>query len=242
MKIFLCGQKSFGKAVCKAFLEAGHEIVGVAPAPPGKHRDKLYGFTAVKGLPLVSDCEQLTSDRIPEGTELIVSAHSHWLISERCLAKVKYGGIGFHPSLLPRHRGRDAVRWTIHMKDYVSGGTVYRLTDQTDGGAILRQALVWVRPEWDYHDLWRAIFPVGVQLLLGAVGDIQRGIFCETEQDESGATWEPSWDRARLARRELPALGGPAAAERRPSVCFGCVQDCTWCTYNIADPELYHRR
>ena len=28
------------------------------------------------------------------------------------------------------------------------------------------------------------------------------------EQDESCATWEPSWDRPRLERRELLALGG----------------------------------
>ena len=39
MKIFLCGQRSFGKEVCRALLDAGHEIVGVAPAPPQKHQD-----------------------------------------------------------------------------------------------------------------------------------------------------------------------------------------------------------
>lgn len=59
MRIFLCGQRTFGKEVCKALLEAGHEIVGVAPAPPGKYQDKLYGYAAVKGLPLVTDCKHL---------------------------------------------------------------------------------------------------------------------------------------------------------------------------------------
>lgn len=89
-----------------ALLAAGHEIVGVAPAPPGKYQDKLYGYAAVKGLSLVTDCKSLVSSCIPEGTELIVAAHSHWLISGQCLAKAKHGGIGFHPSLLPRHRGK----------------------------------------------------------------------------------------------------------------------------------------
>lgn len=244
MKIFLCGQKTFGKEVCKALLEAGHEIVGVAPAPPGKHQDKLYGYAAVKGLPLMADCTALTSGNIPEGTELIVSAHSHWLISERCLDKARYGGIGFHPSLLPRHRGKDAVRWAVHMGDYVSGGTVYRLTDRTDGGDILRQELVWIRSEWSYHDLWRAIFPVGVRLLLEVVSDIERGAVHCIEQDESCATWEPSWDRPRLERKELFALCGPAQnpVDQTPPVCVGCIHDCAWCTYNIADPENYHRR
>ena len=146
MKIFLCGQRSFGKEVCRALLDAGHEIVGVAPAPPQKHQDKLYGYAAVKGLPLVTDCKSLVSSFIPDGTELIVAAHSHWLISSQCLKRAQFGGIGFHPSLLPRHRGKDAVRWAVHMGDYVSGGTVYRLTDKTDGGDILRQELVWIKP------------------------------------------------------------------------------------------------
>lgn len=175
MKIFLCGQRSFGKEVCRALLDAGHEIVGVAPAPPQKHQDKLYGYAAVKGLPLVTDCKSLVSSAIPSGTELIVAAHSHWLISGQCLERAKFGGIGFHPSLLPRHRGKDAVRWAVHMGDYVSGGTVYRLTDKTDGGDILRQELVWIKPGWTYHELWRAIFPVGVRLLVDAVQDLERG-------------------------------------------------------------------
>ena len=131
MKIFLCGQRTFGKEVCRALLAAGHEIVGVAPAPPQKRKDKLHGFAAVQGLPLVTDCKSLVSSFIPDGTELIVAAHSHWLISGQCLSRARYGGIGFHPSLLPRHRGKDAVRWAVHMGDYVSGGTVYRLTDKT---------------------------------------------------------------------------------------------------------------
>lgn len=246
MKIFLCGQRSFGKAVCKAILGAGHEIVGVAPAPPQKHQDKLYGYAMVKELPVISDCERLTASCVPRETELIVSAHSHWLISDRCLAKARHGGIGFHPSLLPRHRGKDAVRWAVHMGDYVSGGTVYQLTDQTDGGDILRQEPVWIRPGWDYHDLWQAIFPVGIRLLLETIADIERGDVRRIEQDENCATWEPSWDRPRLERRELPALCGsaptPPPTEVLPDICADCVRDCTWCTYNMADSESYHRR
>ncbi len=243
MKIFLCGQKTFGKEVCKVLLRAGHEIVGVAPAPPGKYQDKLYGYAAVKGLPLVTDCKHLLSSNIPDGTELIVAAHSHWLISGRCIDKAKHGGIGFHPSLLPRHRGRDAVRWAVHMGDYASGGTVYRLTDKTDGGDILRQELVWIRPGWDYHDLWKAIFPVGVRLLMEAVEDIEHGTACCIEQDESCATWEPSWDRPRMERRDLLALCGPVSnLDTTPLECVGCIRDCNWCTYNISDPENYHRR
>ena len=90
MKIFLCGQRTFGKEVCRALLAAGHEIVGVAPAPPQKRKDKLHGFAAVQGLPLVTDCKSLVSSFIPDGTELIVAAHSHWLISGQCLSSCSH--------------------------------------------------------------------------------------------------------------------------------------------------------
>ena len=48
----------------------------------------------------MTDCKHLLSSNIPDGTELIVAAHSHWLISGRCIDKAKHGGIGFHPSLV----------------------------------------------------------------------------------------------------------------------------------------------
>lgn len=167
----------------------------------------MVGFALLHNIPITSDGERLTSIDIPDGTELIISAHSHWIIGEKCLEKCKYGGIGFHPSLLPRHRGQDAVRWAVHMKDFATGGTVYRLSDKCDGGDILLQRMVFIDPEWDYHDLWRELFPVGVDMLSEAVSLIGSGKADWSMQDERFATWEPSWDRPRLKRNELVRIG-----------------------------------
>ena len=217
MKIFISGQRSFGKAVLLALLQAGHTITGVAPAPQGKRVDKL-AITALKhGIPIVSDGERLVSTMIPDGTELIVSAHSHWIISQKCIDKCRHGGIGFHPSMLPRHRGQDAVRWAVHMGDAITGGSVYRLTDRCDRGAILAQRPVFIKPGWDYHDLWRAIFPVGVQMLVDTIDDIEHHRATETEQDEDCATWEPSWERPRLHRNELLQIARQGGADTAPT-------------------------
>ena len=196
MKIFICGQRSFGKAVLKRLYEDGHEIVGIAPPPQERLKDKMVGYALLKGIPVISDCEKLISDNIPDGTELVISAHSHWIVSDKILDKCKYGGIGFHPSLLPRHRGQDAVRWAVHMKDAVTGATIYNLRSNT--------------VDWE-------------------------------KQDERFATWEPSWDRPRLKRNELVMLGG-GAATRTANPCKGCERECKWCTYYIADPEVYGRQ
>jgi methionyl-tRNA formyltransferase len=211
MKIFICGQKSFGKEVLKALYERGHEITGIAPAPQMVKKDKMVGFAMLKGIKIVSDCDRLTSKDIPDGTELVVAAHSHWLISQKIIDKCKYGGIGFHPSLLPRHRGQDAVRWTVHMGDYITGGTVYKLTDKCDGGEIILQKTLWVDKDWDYHELWKNLFPIGVQMIVDAVGIYERGggSVSGKKQDERFATYEPSWERPRLKRNELVQLCAP---------------------------------
>lgn len=209
MKIFICGQKSFGLAVMKRLYEDGHTIVGIAPPPQKQYKDKMVGFAMLHDIPIVADCERLTSAHIPDGTDLVVTAHSHWLVSDKILEKCRYGGIGFHPSLLPRHRGVDSVRWTIKMGDAVTGASIYRLAEKCDGGDILLRRIVFVDKSWDYHELWEHIFPIGVDLvseackLIEDTGNTQP----EEKQDEAFATWEPSWDRPRLRRNELLQLG-----------------------------------
>lgn len=231
MKIFICGQKSFGKAVLKRLYEEGHEITGIAPPPQNIKKDKMVGYAELKGIKVVSDCDNLISDYIPEGTELIVSAHSHWMISQKCIDKCKYGGIGFHPSLLPRHRGQDAVRWTIKMRDFVSGGTIYRLGEKCDGGDILLQRMMFIDPYgWDYHELWRRLFPIGVDMVSEAVKVIQSGMCVWEKQDERFATFEPSFVRPRLKRNELLMLGGDVEDEAEMyENCKKCKMDCMFC-------------
>lgn len=208
MKIFICGQKAFGRAVLKRLYERGHEITGVAPAPQKIKKDKMVGYALLKGIPIVSDCEKLTAAEIPDGTELIVAAHSHYIVSSKAIEKCRYGGIGFHPSLLPRHRGQDAVRWAVAMGDAITGGSIYRLNDKCDGGPILDRRIVFVNKAWDYHDLWKVLFPIGVDMIEDAVDVIGRGADTWEDQCEDYATWEPSWERPRLRRNDLIMIGG----------------------------------
>jgi len=207
MKIFLTGQRSFGKAVFLALREDGHDIVGVAPAPPGQYYDKLHAIALRYKVPVVCDATRLTSAHIPEGTDLIISAHSHWFVSDKAVEKARLGAIGYHPSLLPRHRGRDAVRWTIACGDAVTGGSVYRLSPVVDGGSILMQRIQFVDRSWNHHELWKHLFPQGVQMLRETVNRLSHGYIEGEPQDERFATWEPTFDAtARLFRPELLQL------------------------------------
>jgi len=200
MNIFICGQRSFGAAVLTELHRRGHTILGVAPPP--QENDAIAVTAGTLGVPVIGDCAKLTPAQIPEGTELIVAAHSHWHIGEKLMQRAVHGCIGFHPSLLPRHRGQDAVRWAVAMGDAITGGTVYWLNDRVDGGDILLQTPVFIGRGWDYHRLWREIFPLGVDMLCRAVELVAAGTAPRIPQDEQFATWEPAYEKRLLPRNE----------------------------------------
>lgn len=208
LKVFIAGQKSFGAAVYKAVKDAGYTITGVACPADGQYYDRLKKAAFCdKAKPVIIDSAKLRSSDIPDGTDVIIAAHSHHFISTKAREKVRYA-VGYHPSLLPRHRGRDAVKWTVRFGDTVAGGSIYELGEKVDGGAIVLQRSVLVKKEWTYKDLWReALFPLGVQLILETLQMIEDGKYSATPQDESLATWEPPVDQnTRLFRPELMML------------------------------------
>jgi methionyl-tRNA formyltransferase len=213
MKVVLCGQRTFGRLALGLLLGRGDEVaLVVAPRAQADGReDLLFGAAAGAGLPLLQ-AGGLSAGALPGGVDLIVAAHSHDFISAKTLGRTRLGGIGYHPSLLPRHRGRDAVRWAIKLGDPVTGGTVYWLTEGVDAGPIARQAWCWIRPGDTAGELWRReLRGLGIRLLGEALGDLDAGRIVMVPQDEALATWEPSWEREPLFRPDLPRIG-PAPA------------------------------
>jgi methionyl-tRNA formyltransferase len=140
-----------------------------------------------------ADPKRVTASEVASGTDLIVAAHSHARVTREALATAKLGGIGYHPSLLPRHRGIAAVEWTIREGDPIAGGTIYHLADRMDAGAIAAQEWVFVKKGETARQLWeRALAPLG-QKLLAEVIDYAKiyGGLPAKPQDEEFATRAP---------------------------------------------------
>jgi methionyl-tRNA formyltransferase len=95
------------------------------------------------------------------------------------------------------------------MGDPVTGGTVYWLNQNVDGGPIAAQDWCWIRPEDNAMELWKSVLqPMGLRLFEKVLADIAGGTLVRVPQDESVATWEPSWDRPPVPRPDLLQLGG----------------------------------
>ena len=190
MRLMIVGQKWLGAQTLAVLRNAGHDIAAVA-APNAE--DRLWTGGQQLGIPTVEVGRRLDAEHVPAGTDLIVCAHAHCFISGGARSAAKHGAIGYHPSLLPLHRGRDAVEWAIRFRERVTGGSVYRMDDRADGGPVICQDWCFIRPEDTPDSLWRRdLGPMGVRLLERAVEMIAQGNGAGTPQDESLHTWEPA--------------------------------------------------
>jgi methionyl-tRNA formyltransferase len=107
------------------------------------------------------------------------------------------GTLCFHPSVLPRHRGRDAVYWSVKMGDAETGVSWFWVTDKVDAGPIAAQRQIAMPPNIRPRDLYNDhLVPLGIEAFEEILQHLQRGIVPRTEQDESKATYEPPRERA----------------------------------------------
>jgi methionyl-tRNA formyltransferase len=196
MRITLAGSRYFGTAALEVLRNEGVDIARVV-VPHAD--DRLAGAARDAGLEVfvLDDPMLVPPDAVAPGTDLIVSAHSHARVSKEALAAARLGGIGFHPSLLPRHRGMAAVEWTIKEGDPIAGGTIYHLAERMDAGAIAVQDWCFVKKGETARELWeRALAPMGLRLLAQVIRHVeQTGALPSRPQDEQFATQAPRLDR-----------------------------------------------
>jgi methionyl-tRNA formyltransferase len=193
MRITLVGSRHFGVTTLNMLREHGVEIVRVVVADG---EDRLATTARAGGIEVVvqANPKLVVASEIAPNSDLIITAHSHARISKEALATARYGGIGYHPSLLPRHRGKAAVEWTVKEGDPIAGGTIYHLADRMDAGAIAAQDWCFVRKRETARELWeRALAPLGLKLLAEVIDYIKvHKALPAKPQDEQFATSAPS--------------------------------------------------
>ena len=64
------------------------------------------------------------------------------LLPRRILDIPKYGVVGYHPSLLPRNRGRHPIIWALALGLTQTGSTFFFMDHEADSGPILSQSKV----------------------------------------------------------------------------------------------------
>jgi len=198
MKCALVGSRYFGATVFEALRKEDGVTFTSIVVPAADDRLALAAGAAGLAVHVLANPKIVPAEAIGDGTDLIVAAHTHARVSNEALERSRLGGIGYHPSLLPRHRGIAAVEWTIMEGDPIAGGSVYHLADGWDAGAIAAQDWCFVAKGETARELWeRALAPMGLKLLARVVRDAgQTGQLPSHTQDERYATRAPMIKRS----------------------------------------------
>ena len=216
----------FGLPLAALLLLAdGHDVafcVLSRPDTPGRRRlTRLLGSR-------VHLRDELTEETIVEKmrvarTELLVSWFFTTKLPMSIVRASEGGGIGVHPSLLPRHRGPDPFFAAIDQGDRVTGVTVHRLEAEYDTGAILATRELVIDPSWNAWQLARRLDRPSLALLRDTVRRLAAGEpVLERSQDEALASSAPapsdedcaivwSWSVDRLLRRVRALAPSPGA-------------------------------
>jgi methionyl-tRNA formyltransferase len=206
MRIFLNGIGAFGFDVFTRLRERGEEVVAVA-APPKSlsgRPDRLYGAAEEAGI-AVFDTTRLGEREVEaalkqQAPDLGVMAFVQEFISQAVLDLPAHGTIQYHPSLLPRHRGRSAINWAIIQGETTTGISIFWPDEGIDTGPVLLQREVEIGPDDTVGSLYRdKMYQPGIDMLVESIALVAAGKAPKLVQDESAVTYEKP-AQGRLAR------------------------------------------
>ncbi len=199
MRIILIGQAPFGAESLQKLIIQGEEIVGVitvADTPGQKHPNPLKQCAEEHNLPLLQT--RLLKSPVAvswvkeHNPDLLVLAFVTSFVPQEMIALAPYGGINYHPSLLPKYRGGSAINWAIINGETETGVSIHYIDAGVDTGPVLLQEKVTIEPDDTVKSVYfEKLYPMGIRMIGEAVQAIKNGTAQAVDQDESHASFQP---------------------------------------------------
>jgi methionyl-tRNA formyltransferase len=198
MRIILIGQAAFAEKTLEKLVNKGEEVLAVfcPPDAPGGKFDPIKQRALQLNIPV----HQQKSMKGPEVLEkfvalkadLAILAFVTQIVPPPVFNAPRFGSICFHPSLLPKYRGRSAINWALINGEAKTGISLFWVDEGIDTGPLLLQKEVAVDPEDTTGTLYfNKLFAVGVEAIAEAVDLIKAGNPPRMVQDESRANYDP---------------------------------------------------
>jgi len=203
MKIAVVGQALFGKDCLEALINQGEEIVGVITIPddPKGKPNPMKDLALEKKIPVLQPPGQ-SPHRLKDPSvifvvndwkpDLFVLAFVSDIMPYNVIKMAVFGGINYHPSLLPKYRGGSAINWAIIHGEKETGVTVHYINERVDAGDIILQEKVAIEQQDSVGSVYfNKLYPLGVRLMTQAVKLIREGKEQRIPQDETEASYQP---------------------------------------------------
>src|SRR5579862_577217 len=201
------GTPDFAVPALVALAGSGHEIVAVytrAPRPAGRRGLELTPS------PVAREAEQLklpiltpktfnapeTADAMrTHGADAAVVVAYGLILPKAVLDAFPLGCFNLHASLLPRWRGAAPIHRAIMAGDTETGVMVMKMDEGLDTGPIAGERRVPIGPDATTGDLHDELAKLGTDLMVIALGALERDSLKATPQPAAGVTYAAKIDK-----------------------------------------------
>jgi methionyl-tRNA formyltransferase len=118
------------------------------------------------------------------------------ILPQAILDAPKLGCFNLHASLLPRWRGAAPINRAIMAGDAETGVMVMKMDVGLDTGDVAMAERLAITDSMTAADLHDALAPLGADLMVRAIGALERGSLRLTKQGEDGVTYAAKIEKA----------------------------------------------
>ena len=198
MKSVLIGSVGSSKQMLEAMLEVGFPITCVFSLDEDASAN-VSGYQPIHKIAEENGVRYKKFRKIndPENVELIQSIEPDYifviglsqLVKKEIIDSAKIGVVGFHPTALPKMRGRAANVWQVLLGVHDAKVSLFFIDEGTDSGDILGQEPYTIE-DTDYaEDVGRKIDEAAAKLSRRVLTQILDGTLKPIKQNEEEATY-----------------------------------------------------
>ena len=113
------------------------------------------------------------------------------ILPRAVLEAFPHGCINIHGSLLPAYRGAAPIQWALIRGEAETGITIMQLDEGMDTGPMISKRAIPIMADDTAGSLFDKLAPLGAEMLIDALAEIEAGSVTRTAQDEALATYAP---------------------------------------------------
>jgi methionyl-tRNA formyltransferase len=207
LRLIFMGTPDFAVPTLLALHAHGHEIAAVytrAPKPAGRGMKLQPTPVEIEarrlGIQVLTPKTLKTPEaeaefRAHNADAAVVVAYG-MILPQNILDAPRLGCFNLHGSLLPRWRGAAPIQRAIMSGDKESGVMVMKMDAGLDTGDVAMAERVPITDSMTALHLHDALAPLGADLMVRAIGALERGKLQLTKQSEQGVTYAAKIDKA----------------------------------------------
>lgn len=208
MRVVFMGTPEFSVPILTAIIGHGYEVVAVytqPPRPAGRRgleltKSPVHEKAEQFGIPVFTpkslrSAEEQDVFASLEADVAIVVAYG-LLLPQAILDAPRLGCYNGHASLLPRWRGAAPIQRAIMAGDAETGMMIMKMDAGLDTGPVAMAEKVTITPDMTAGELHDRLSMIGADLMIRALGALERESLALQPQAEEGVTYAAKIDKA----------------------------------------------